>query len=256
MRRPSRSRRTVKLSDSVQRHLNMYALAAGAAGVGMLALAQPAEARIVYTPANKHIAPNQTLPLDLNHDGINDFSFQDPYSFDGNSGGGTLKLAPAKAGNRAWVSGGYAAALAAGVRVGPARPFAPGTKPMARVFVTPSSTPNTRGYGPWQKATKRYLGLKFLISGKIHFGWARLTVKAQAGGVVATLTGYAYETVPNKPIVTGRTEGPDEDRSLGQANVSFGTSGRESASLGMLAQGSPSLSIWRGEDLAGPRPSN
>jgi hypothetical protein len=47
MNRPSRKPST--LSESLQRHLNAYALAASAAGVGMSALAQPAEAKIVYT---------------------------------------------------------------------------------------------------------------------------------------------------------------------------------------------------------------
>jgi len=27
--------------------------------------------------------------------------------------------------------------------------------------------------------------------------------------VSGTLTGYAYETIPNKPIITGQTKGPD-----------------------------------------------
>jgi hypothetical protein len=43
MNRPSRKPST--LSESLQRHLNAYALAASAAGVGMSALAQPAEAK-------------------------------------------------------------------------------------------------------------------------------------------------------------------------------------------------------------------
>ena len=45
MTRSSRPRRAANLSDSVQHKLNMYALAASAAGVGALALAQPAEAQ-------------------------------------------------------------------------------------------------------------------------------------------------------------------------------------------------------------------
>jgi hypothetical protein len=70
-----RQRRTAKLSKSVCRQLNSYALAASAAGVGMLALAQPAEAKIVYTPAHIAVPINTFLPLDLNHDGVNDLSF-------------------------------------------------------------------------------------------------------------------------------------------------------------------------------------
>jgi hypothetical protein len=52
----------------------MYALAAGAAGVGVLALTQPAEAKIVYTPANVHIGVGKHYHLDLNHDGATDFT--------------------------------------------------------------------------------------------------------------------------------------------------------------------------------------
>ena len=62
------------LSESVQHRLNMYALVATAAGVGVLASPQSAEAKIVYTPANITISPGTTFPLDLNHDGFNDFS--------------------------------------------------------------------------------------------------------------------------------------------------------------------------------------
>jgi len=54
------------LTDSLQRQLNMYALAAGAAGVGVLALTQGAEAKIVYTPANISLGFDQVTPLDLN----------------------------------------------------------------------------------------------------------------------------------------------------------------------------------------------
>jgi hypothetical protein len=92
---------------------------------------------------------------------------------------------------------------------------------MTRVFFTPSSTPNTRGYCPWRNATNRYLGLRFRIDGKTHFGWARFTIKAQARGVVATLTGYAYETVPNKPIIAGKTKGSDDNRIVEEPNASL-----------------------------------
>ena len=49
----------------------------------------------------------------------------------------------------------------------------------------------------------KFLGLKFKIEGKIHFGWARfnVTVPAQGATIQATLTGYAYETIPNKPAL-------------------------------------------------------
>ncbi len=82
--------------------------------------------------------------------------------------------------------------------------------------------------GPWLNVSHRYLGLKFIIKGKVHYGWARLNV--QSG--VATLTGYSYETIPNKPIIAGKPKGPDV--------ITL-----EPASLGHLARGASGLSAWR-----------
>src|SRR5690349_14033845 len=58
------------LSQHLHRRLEAYALAASAAGVGLLPLAPPAEAKIIYTPAHAKVS---LLPVDLNHDGIVDF---------------------------------------------------------------------------------------------------------------------------------------------------------------------------------------
>src|SRR5215831_13221256 len=71
MKRSSQPRTAAVLSKSVNHQLNTYAVAAGAAGVGLLALAPPAEAKIIYTPA--HVNVTGPLPVDLNHDGIVDF---------------------------------------------------------------------------------------------------------------------------------------------------------------------------------------
>jgi hypothetical protein len=73
MKRSSRPRKTANFSDSIHHQLNMYALAATAAGVSLLALAQPSEAKIVYTPANVRLHLGKPYSLDLNHDGIVDF---------------------------------------------------------------------------------------------------------------------------------------------------------------------------------------
>ncbi len=64
--------------------------------------------------------------------------------------------------------------------------------------------------GPWAFDGNGYLGLRFKIGKQIHYGWARLTVQELGDyKFKATLTGYAYETIPNKPIITGHTKGPD-----------------------------------------------
>jgi len=66
MKRSSQPRLAVELSKPLTHQLNMYALAAGAAGVGLLALSPSAEAKIIYTPAHAKITT--PLPIDLNHD--------------------------------------------------------------------------------------------------------------------------------------------------------------------------------------------
>ena len=67
------SRKTANLSDSVLHCINMYALMASAAGVGMVSV-QPAQAKIVYTPTHRTLT-NGTLPIPL--DGTHDFTLSE-----------------------------------------------------------------------------------------------------------------------------------------------------------------------------------
>jgi hypothetical protein len=52
------------------------------------------------------------------------------------------------------------------------------------------------------------MAFEFNIKGAAHFGWARFS--SPSTGPI-TLTGYAYETVSLKPIVTGDTGRGDAD---------------------------------------------
>ena len=76
MKHSLRPRKPANLPESVHHQLNIHALAASAAGVGMLALTTPAEARIMYTPTHHVIAEGGHYRLDVNHDGITDFTLQ------------------------------------------------------------------------------------------------------------------------------------------------------------------------------------
>jgi hypothetical protein len=73
MKQSPRRRNASKLPESIQARLNMYTLAASAAGVGMLALAQPSEDKIVYTKVHQVIGANGIYNFELNHDGTTDF---------------------------------------------------------------------------------------------------------------------------------------------------------------------------------------
>ena len=227
-----RPRTPPKLSESLHRQLNSYALAAGAAGVGLLALAQPAEAKVVYTPIHKKILVNKgPFLLDLNHDGLSDF-----YLSNGSSGHFSssmrfwLKVVPIRQ-NQIWgtTNCGWdicAAALPAGYSIGV------GTNQFKAANTVMIADYWIHDYGAWSNVTKRYLGLKFSTKGKIHFGWARLSVKTTRDSITPILTGYAYETIPNKPIIAGKTHGKDV--------ITL-----EPASLGHLARGASAISAWR-----------
>jgi hypothetical protein len=231
------------MSDSVHQQLNMYALAATAAGVGMLAGAQPTEAKIVYTRAHHLIGKNAHYSLDLNHDGVADITFVNLYGCNFDYCYDVLNANPAGGngveGAKGFLGIPYAYALNAGAHIGPKHPFS--GQLMA--------SSNMGTLGQWLNATNRYLGLRFQIKGKIHYGWARLNVHLTGGIIKALLTGYAYETIPNKPIIAGKTKAADEVSSVDQANAAtFSAPAAKPAALGVLAMGSPGLSIWRRDE--------
>jgi len=254
MKQVSHSTKTQpKLSDTTQQNLKMYALAASAAGVGMLALAAPSEAKIIYTRAHIPIVVDgAVVELDLNHDGINDFQIYNGYQGPGlrrpeGSHGSNLTATPEQASNRIFAAESKgrlcAAALHKGQKIGPHGRFQPGKSIMIMAFASGNSVGGT-AFGPWLKIQQSYLGLKFLIKGKVHFGWAR--IKMNGLGNEDFVTGYAYETTPNKPIIAGATKEPAEtnaNEATASAQPDF-----THASLGLLAMGAPGPSIWRREE--------
>jgi len=219
MARSPRPRKSASLSDSLHRQINMYALAASAAGVGMLAFAQPVDAEIVYIPTHRHIALGHLASLDLNRDGIANFTISvSRFQTEHSQMFTALGVIGARQGNS--IAGYYSnttfhnsitLALKAGQEIGPALSF---VGPYGHVegaeMILASATRKECLRGQWKNVRDRYLGLKFRIKkGPTQYGWARLNASCSSeGGVSALLTGFAYETVPNKPIIAGRTKEP------------------------------------------------
>jgi len=229
---PIKNRAVARLNKTLDKNLWNYAAAASAAGVGLLALAPVSQAKIVYTPANDVISPHSSLLLDLNHDGIADFLVSNVYT--GSSKGiayaymfaAGLYSSNVALGN----SQNSARALPAKRRVGSsAFTFQPAPFMVARNC---DGGKAIKQYGKWQNAKARYLGLQFVINGSIHFAWARFDVSDSGCKITPTLTGYAYETIPFQPILTGRTKGRDV--------ITLAP-----ASLRYLARGASGLSAWR-----------
>jgi hypothetical protein len=261
--RVSRARQ-VKLSDSMQHRLGVYAMAATAAGVGIGALAPAAEAKIVYTPAHEKILYT-SVPLDLNHDGVTDFTLIGQFFYARGTKCGIFVSAAEgeSAVNKVWGnqkiklpfgSSFAASALPAGVIVGPKGLGAqPAGEKMLGQFISIIGTGDGtyRGYyGPWANGgkgvTNRFLGLAFVIDGETHYGWARLN---QSGYRACTglLTGYAYETTPNKAIATGQTSDDAADEQAVLAPSSIPAAVRP-ATLGALAWGSRGFALWRRDE--------
>ena len=253
-RSPRRSRTASNLSQPVLQQLNMYAVAASAAGVSLLAWAQPVQAKIVYTPAHIPIIQNGgAVEFDLNHDGINDFQLSWVYTTERRRRPegffqSSMLVAPAQPSNRVRISKGKnyiaAAALKKGENVGERSPFEPGNSAMDMWACAGGTSGGCGGF--WLGVNQAYLGLKFVIQGETHFGWAHIR-KTGVGVNGPTLVGYAYETVPNRRIITGATTGSDEV-GVEESNATLTPPVREPATLGLLAMGARGLSIWRREE--------
>ena len=129
-------------------------------------------------------------------------------------------------------------ALRRGARIGPAEEFSGSL--MAADSV--NNFGGAKGYW-WSRGSRvdGYLGLRFQVHGKVHYGWARLSVvnhyRDGIEKLAATLRGYAYETVPDKPIFAGKTKGPD-------------VIALQPASLGHLATGASAIPAWRVKQTA------
>ena len=267
-----RSPKEPQLSGLLHRRLNAYALAASATGAALLALSPPSEAEIVYTPANSVISRNGSYRLDLNNDGIVDFTIVEFAKGSSLRSTQSLSVIPERQNQVmcGWVActSGFSGAAAAdfGNKIGTAQyawlPFPRDN--MARAFNSPGFLFSSGSWAHIFQNRARYLGLKFQVDGETHFGWARLNVRFKQTSLrtwQARLTGYAYETIPNKPIIAGQTTGPNDDaaahpnstlpvrptsvqRQPPPASPRFAT-------LGALALGVDGIALWRREDQSG-----
>jgi hypothetical protein len=207
------------ISHHLAKRLLAYATVAGAA----TACSSHAAAEVVYTPIQRHV--RSSFFIDLNHDGLEDFQIYSSLL----SGAGIVKVLPAR-NNRILAAGpdqcfldNAAAPLPGGAQIGPGKPFQASATCMAYLVYGALSSG-----GLWKEAEHRYLGFAFMIDGEEHFGWARLSLSKFLFNNTAEIEGYAYETIPGKPIVAG------DEGNTNAANDSGATLGE--LALGSLAR--------------------
>lgn len=238
------------LLDRINRHLNAYSVAALTAGVGALALASPAAGEVIVTKANVQIPYGGQASIDLNKDGIDDFTLTGEVANYDHSFYGTFAAVPL-AGGRVMAGargplGPYASALAKGAKIGPSARF---SSSLARSQVTierfvgeASAGTTITYYGKWSPTSgAHYLGVKFLIKGATHYGWIRFSFKPRFE-LAGTITEFAYETVANKKIQAGQTSDAP-DAAVNSPHQELPTV--SSPSLGMLALGTDGFPLWR-----------
>jgi hypothetical protein len=258
---------------TLNRQIAQYSVAAAMAGVSMLALAQPAAGEVVVTRKTIHlpvgtISDPMPVGISLSNNGVNDISLS-LKSFSEKQGR-DLFMSNANRNNGALMGGHfdlYAVALPRGANIGP---VASGESPFffyAGLVELSASSQNTpkycEGYFGSNPKTfigcgnpkNKFLGVSFQINGQTHYGWIRLSVTTTSdpngSRMSATVTGYAYETVPNKPILAGTagTAAALTEKSSVELEVPQNTQNQRGPSLGMLAIGADALPMWRREGI-------
>jgi hypothetical protein len=250
-----------KTSTSLlNRQIGMYSLAAAVASVSMLALAEPASGEVVITrktihvPIHPYLMPDPTK-ISMAGNGVDNFSFVlASVSFDG--GLRSFQAFGATQSDGVIAGGTYfaeALPLTRGAKIGPSANFFFGPEiDLVEGTNTSNGVFYSRGY--WKgNLTNRYLGVRFQLNGQTHYGWVRMTVTSNVNlnkpTLEATITAYAYETVPNKPILAGtaKSAAATEDKPTATLQVPGNRQDNRGPSLGMLAGGADALPMWRHE---------
>ncbi len=256
-------------SNNLNRQIAQYSLAAAVAGVSMLALAAPAPGEVVVTrktipiPVGTGTMPGR-VAVSLANNGVHDLSIT---LSQGSFGPGrTVLVNTPNLKNGVTIGGSwdpYARALTRGAKIGPnADSFF--YRGLVEFSATSQGVKYCKGY--WASdlqnrffgcgdTKNKYLGVSFLLNGQTHFGWVRLTVTTNSDPngppLTATITGYAYETVANKPIKAGTAAGTAAatmEKPTAEVQLPKNIQNQSRPSLGMLALGADALPMWRREE--------
>lgn len=207
------------MKKDLQKKLNAYAAAAGT-----LALAGAADAQIAYTDINPDTIVHDTLTynLDFDNNGQPELTFitsQYTTSY------GTVNFAIVQVSgnaNNAVIGSLYSSQYPF--------PFAmnngdsiSGTNTNWQAASVNSGTQylgavsGSYTFCNWLGATDKYLGVRFMIGSNIHYGWARLSVSANADTII--VKDYAYEILPGIGLTAGQMVGIHTEEALGHIRI-------------------------------------
>jgi hypothetical protein len=246
-----------ELSESLQRRLNSYALAASAAGVAVLACAPPAEGAPVCHILKDTLSNTRNISFNPAGQARPPFQIAQTTYWSGTTYGQYFWwnrgfLTPnSKNANVLLGSNGYPASVLQGGSIGPGGKFGKGGS-YGLLFSYGRGTRFSTKYGGGTKLKHRgnlnfsksenYFGFEFSLGGKTHYGWLRVHVTFfHSRGDIRTQTithldAYGYENTPNTAIAAGSCSNAAEIDTMAVTRK---------GSLGILALGSEGLSLWR-----------
>jgi hypothetical protein len=228
------------LPEGVNKRLTAYALAAGAAGVGLLALAEPAQADIIVSNTPISIGQNSTKFLTINGNDVLKFS---------NNGGCSPPFGLSSCRQRVYaraagsgagaLQGSDSRGLVKGAKIGPGGLFQSAVLLASCRNAGSSFKFCFRTEFGWNKSG--YLGFKFLSNGRTQFGWAHVALPRTGPPTsffAPSISKWAYDTVPGQTIEAGQTSAIPEP-----------------STLSLLALGAAGLAVLRKRKLAAVSPS-
>ena len=179
--------------------LLLYALAAGAT----LACSTPSQAEVIFTPSNAVFRGLGRFDIDLDNDGSADFSLLISWiQYDTSTKIPALFASGQRPSHQIVTAGRDALPLRKNTQIGSGQGFrALGIMESSDIY----------GGNDWRNLKGRCLGVRFLINGEVHYGWIGFR-EVHVFPITAKLYGWAYETVPDTPILagdTGTTASPD-----------------------------------------------
>jgi hypothetical protein len=197
------------MKKQLQKKFNTYQQAGMAFIIMMMFSIVTVNAQIAYTDVNPDVTINTNggvYALDLNNDGITDFNIIFATLIFSGQTNKYINITPLGA-NKVGTDYVYPSALPLNTLIDDSSfTWLSNTQPLiSRIWF---QIPRTGGWiwqyrGNWNGVSDKYVPLQLDLSSQKFYGWARLD--AAIGTPSFTVKDYAYNSIPNQPILAGQT---------------------------------------------------
>ncbi|MES2829628.1 MAG: hypothetical protein V4687_15815 [Bacteroidota bacterium] len=169
---------------------------------------------ILSRSLNLVVGYNKNVFLDVDADGMSDFSFFGVLIYHDNRPNLYLAVTPktskgsrvlVKTGEEFLINGLWSAPLEKDVVIQEASPSDYSwTGPQVKGYIVASSktAASDEYYGLWIGKADKYLGIKFKLNNKYHYGWVRISHTKSTDELM--ISDYAYNTIPEQGIAAGQ----------------------------------------------------